>query len=70
MGHSEPITPNAPIGHSVHWIGCIFSFDTNGVHHNPFFFADDHYILFFWLLAIFPLDLTSHIVIMLTLLPS
>jgi hypothetical protein len=26
-GQSELITTNAPVGRSVHWMGCIFSFD-------------------------------------------
>ncbi len=25
-GHSEPAATNAPVGGSVHWMGCIFSF--------------------------------------------
>jgi len=34
----------------------------DGVHHSPFLFATDQciFILFFWFLAIFPLDLTCH----------
>jgi hypothetical protein len=26
-GQSEPIATNAPVGHSIHWMGCIISFD-------------------------------------------
>jgi hypothetical protein len=26
-GQSEPVATNAPVGRSVHWMGCVFSFD-------------------------------------------
>jgi len=26
-GQSEPAATNAPVGHSVHWMGCVFSFN-------------------------------------------
>ncbi len=41
-GQTEPAATNAPVGSSVHWMGCDFSFDVRWVHHSPFLFAADH----------------------------
>jgi len=43
LNQSEPAATNAPVGHSVHWMGCTFSFGANGVHSSPFLFAIDIY---------------------------
>jgi hypothetical protein len=46
----------------------------DGVHHSRFFLAADHCTsflsFFFWILAVFPLDLTLHIATLPTFLPS
>ncbi len=48
-----------------------FHLASDEVHHNPFLFTVDH-CTFFWdlFLAIFSLDMTSHIATLLTFLPS
>jgi hypothetical protein len=43
-------------------MGCVFSFGARWVYNGSFLFATDHCIFLFWVLAIFLLDLTSHIV--------
>jgi hypothetical protein len=68
-GQSEPAATNAPVGRSIHWMGCIFSFDIGWVHHRPFPFDVDHYFFFFWfVLCCFFLDLTSFRATLLTFL--
>ncbi len=60
-GQSEPTATNASIGHFVHWMGCIFSFDTKwGSSQSISFCYWPLYFYFFWFLVGFPLDLTSH----------
>jgi hypothetical protein len=62
-GQSELTATNAPVGRSVHWMGCIFSFGAGWGSSQLISFAADHYILFFYFLflflVVFPgLDLT------------
>jgi hypothetical protein len=42
MSQSEPEATNAPLGRSIHWMGCVFHSALDGVHHSPFLFAADH----------------------------
>jgi len=37
-GQSEPAPTNAPVGRSVHWMGCVFSFSTRWGSSQSFFF--------------------------------
>jgi hypothetical protein len=73
-GESEPAATNAPVGRSVHWMGCDFHSVPDGVHRSPFpfVFAADHCTFSFFglILIVFFLDLTSHIPTLLTFLPS
>ncbi len=60
LGQNEPVAKrNALVGCSVHWMGCVFSFDARWGSYNPFLFYADHYICFL-ILGRFPLgiDLT------------
>jgi hypothetical protein len=63
-GQSEPAATNAPIGRSVHWMGYVFSFGQMGfIIVPPHFFLLINYVFFFCgcFVAVFPLDLTSHL---------
>ncbi len=53
-GQSEPAATNAPVGRSVHWMGCIFHSALDGVHLSPFLFAADHCTFFFGSWPFFP----------------
>ncbi len=61
---SQPTATNAPIGRSVHWMGYVFSFGQMGfIIVPPHFFLLINYVFFFCgcFVAVFPLDLTSHL---------
>jgi hypothetical protein len=47
ISQSEPAATNAPVGHSVHSMGCIFYSVSHGVHHSQFLFSADHHTFFF-----------------------
>ncbi len=61
-GQNELATTNAPIGRSVHWMDCVFSFNAKWGSSQSISFCcwPLYFILFFWFLVIFPLDLTYH----------
>jgi hypothetical protein len=73
MGQSEPAATNAPVGRSVHWMGCLFSFGARLGSSQSISFSADHctfHFILFCFTAVFPLDLTSHIITLLTFLLS
>jgi hypothetical protein len=72
MGQNEPIAINALMAVlSTKW-AMFFHSTSDGVHCNPFLFIADHCKKKFGglFLAVFSLDLTSHIATLLTFLPS
>jgi hypothetical protein len=71
-GQSEPAATSATVGRSVNWMAAFFHSTSDEAHHSPFLFAADHCTLFFGALfvAVIFLDLTSHIITLLTFLPS
>jgi hypothetical protein len=71
-GQSEPAATNAPVGRSVHGMGCIFSFGAIwGSSQSIFFHCRSLYLIYFCLfLTIFSLDVTSHIATLLMFLLS
>ncbi len=69
-GQSEPAATNASVGHSVHWMGCVFSFGTRWGSSQSIAFCCWPLYFFFWFLAIFPLDLTSHISTLVSIAPT
>jgi hypothetical protein len=70
-GQNEAITTNAPVGYTVHWMGCVFSFNIKWGSSQSISFVVDHCMFFGgFVLGFFSLDLTSHIATLLTFLPS
>ncbi len=61
-GQSEPGATNAPVGRSVHWMGCVFSFGARWGSSQSIFLQliTIHFYFIFWFLVVFPLDLTCH----------
>ncbi len=73
LGQSELTATNAPVGRSIHWMGCVFSFDAGwGSSQSISFCCWPLYFFFFSFFCSWPfiLDLTSHIATLLTFLPS
>jgi hypothetical protein len=70
LGQSEPAATNAPVGSSVHWMGCIFSFGAGWGSSQSISFCCWPLYFFFWVLGRSSLDLTSQITTLLTFLPS
>jgi hypothetical protein len=73
----QPLGPEWTNSHQcTSWPFCppdglrFFHSTLDGVYHSPLFFAADHYtfVFIFWFLAVFPLDVTSHMVTLLTFL--
>jgi hypothetical protein len=69
VGQSELTATNAPVGRSVHWMGCVFSFDAGWGSWQSISFCCWPLYFIFLVLAHFSLDLTSHIATLLTFLP-
>ncbi len=68
-GQSELAPTNAPVGRSVHRMGCVFSFGAGWGSSQSISFCCWPLYFFFLVLARFSLDLTSHIATLLTFLP-
>jgi hypothetical protein len=71
-GQSESTATNAPVGRSVHWMGCVFSFGAGWGSTQSISFCCWPLYFFFFFFCSWPffLDLTSHVTTLLTFLAS